>query len=204
MIYLRYVDIRKMTLKDRQRLYEQAGEHRQKRANRYRQQEDFDRCIVAEALLRYGAGTGNYQVERTSRGKPFLKDRPEFHFNLTHSGPWVAIAWSDAPVGVDVEVFRENVQCQKLAGQFFCPDEQAYLQAEPSQELRRFFGLWTQKESYLKYLGTGLTKSLSSFSVLEPEKLGVCFTGWELEGAVMTLCANASEVDIQPLEVGQI
>ena len=204
MTYIRYTDIRQMTDRDRQRLYEQAGPHRQKRARRCRQQEDFDRCIVAEALLRYSVGTGDYQVERTPQGKPYLKDRQDVHFNLTHSGPWVAIAWSDAPVGLDVEAFREKVRCQKLARQFFCPDEQAYLQAEPSEELSRFFQLWTKKESYLKYLGTGLTKSLRSFSVLEPEKLGVRFHSWHLEEASMTLCTTDPKIDIQPLPLTQL
>ena len=204
MTYIRYTDIRQLTDGDRQRLYDQAGPHRQQKAQRCRQQEDFDRCIVAEALLRYSVGTGDYQVERTPQGKPYLKDRQDVHFNLTHSGPWVAIAWSDAPVGLDVEVFREKVQCQKLARQFFCPDEQAYLQAEPSEELSRFFLLWTKKESYLKYLGTGLTKSLRSFSVLEPEKLGVCFVTQDLEGATLTLCAQTPEVDFRPLPLEEL
>jgi phosphopantetheine--protein transferase-like protein len=114
----------------------------------------------------------------------------------------VAIAWSDAPVGLDVEVFRENVQCQKLAGQFFCPDEQAYLQAEPSQELRRFFGLWTQKESYLKYLGTGIDCALNSFSVLH--QTVSCFESRVLEDAVLTVCAKIPQCQFMWVTVDQL
>ena len=75
-----------MTGTHRQRLYEQAAAERKNRADRYLRQEDSDRCIVADALLRYALEGAQHPVEQTPQGKPYLKDRPDFHFNLTHSG----------------------------------------------------------------------------------------------------------------------
>lgn len=200
MTHIRYVDITDMTQQHRQRLYAEASRERKNRADRYSRQGDYDRCIVAEALLRYASGGPGYQVERSSQGKPYLKDRPDFHFNLTHSGRWVAIAWGTEPVGLDVEAFRAGADTGKLARRFFCPDEQAYLNEHPEQ----FFRLWTMKESYLKYRGTGLTAALNSFSVLEPEALGVSFVSHDLEDAFLTLCAPAPQAELQPLTLEEI
>lgn len=200
MTHIRYFDITELNLQDRQRLYDAADSERKKRADRCLKQEDSDRCIVAGALLRYAVGGAEEQVERTPQGKPYLKDRPDFHFNLTHSGRWVAVAWGARPVGLDVEVFRANAETGKLARRFFCPDEQACLNEHPD----RFFKLWTMKESYLKYLGTGLTRALNSFSVLEPEALGVSFVSYELEDAFLTLCTQTPAVEIRPLTLDEI
>ncbi len=189
-----------MTDQDRRRLYEQATLERKNRADRCRQQADADRCILADALLRHAVGTPDYRVERTPQGKPYLPDRPDFHFSLTHSGPWVAIAWGTEPLGLDLEVFRPDARQEKIARRFFCPDEQAYLQRHPD----RFFKLWTMKESYLKYRGTGLALALDSFCVLKPEDLGVFFMDHPLENAAMTLCAKTPKAEVRRLTIAEI
>lgn len=209
MTHVRYADISGLRQEDWQRLYAQADPERRSRADRYLRKEDGCRCIVADALLRYAVrrelGTGDYQVERTPEGKPYLKDRPDFHFSLTHSGRWVAIAWGPAPVGLDVEQFRMDEGKENIARRFFCPDEQAYVFAAQGEErTRRFFRLWTMKESYLKYRGTGLKMPLTSFSVLQPQLLGVTFTGSCLEDAALSLCAQTPEMTCYPLTLGEI
>lgn len=47
----------------------------------------------------------NHQLtfRRDEFGKPFLAGRENIHFNLSHSGEWVAAALDSQPVGVDVE-----------------------------------------------------------------------------------------------------
>jgi 4'-phosphopantetheinyl transferase len=203
-IQVRYTDLSPLNESGYQRLYKLASPGRQQRADRYLRKEDARRCIVADALLRYALrhtlGTDRAEPALTEDGKPFLPGRKDFHFNLSHSGNWVVIAWSDRPMGIDVEVIAMDEGKEQLARRFFSADEQDYLFATQGQERAlRFFEIWTKKESYLKYLGTGINRPLHSFSVLGP--LEVAFSTRLLEDAVWTLCAENSECKILPVTV---
>ncbi len=104
------------------------------------------------------------QYKKSIKGKPYLDNLP-IHFNISHSGEWVVIAIADIEVGIDVEVLREVNY--RVATRFFSKEENDLLeQLNGNEKLKLFFDFWTIKESYLKLLGTGLTKSLSSFSIV--------------------------------------
>lgn len=202
MIQVRYVDLSALTEQEYQRLHDRASQSRQQRADRYLRKEDSHRCIAADGLLRYalrqGIGTDHTELSRTPEGKPYLPGNANFHFNLSHSGRWVAIAWGDRPVGIDVETLSMNESKEQLARRFFRTDEQAYLFAAHGQDRAlRFFEIWTKKESYLKFLGTGINRPLNSFSVLQPLEVEFCTRF--LEDAALTLCAQPPESQIIPL-----
>ena len=199
MIYIGAVDIATEDEEVYRQLYGLASPERQQRADRYLRKEDARRCIVADGLLRYALrstlGTDQVALARTSAGKPFVPDREDFHFNLSHSGRWVVIAWADCPIGIDVETVQMDESKERLARRFFHADEQDHLFAVSGEErARRFFEIWTKKESYLKYLGTGINRPLDSFSVLAP--LGVGFHCRMLEDAVLSLCAEKTECQL--------
>ena len=42
----------------------------------------------------------------TEKGKPFLLDRPDIHFSISHTKNAILVAIADAPIGVDIEAFR--------------------------------------------------------------------------------------------------
>ena len=152
-----------------QKLYAGASRDRRERADRYRNREDSLRCLIAEALLRYVLRTKKYTLEKTQYGKPFIKDMPGFHFNLSHAGCWVVIAYGNGETGVDVEYIHRNTDKKAILNRFFCEEERCYVQKESAYSLERFFEIWTGKESYIKYLGTGLRKDLRSFNVRSAE-----------------------------------
>ncbi|MDR3361228.1 MAG: 4'-phosphopantetheinyl transferase superfamily protein, partial [Bifidobacteriaceae bacterium] len=63
------------------------------------------------------------------------------------------------------------------------PDERAHIEAAAEEDAsRRFLEIWTKKEAYLKWRGTGLAGGLESFSVLAPEPFGVVFHPVTLPG----------------------
>ena len=199
MIQIRCVDLSFLEDRVYRGLYRLASPQRQQRADRYLRPEDAHRCIVAEGLLRYALryalGTDRLELAVTEAGKPFLPGRTDFHFNLSHSGHWVFIAWDSRPLGIDVEMLQMSESNEQLARRFFSPDEQDYLFDVQNQERAlRFFELWTKKESYLKYQGTGISRPLSSFSVLQP--LEGSFSTRFLEDAVWTLCAEDTEYEV--------
>lgn len=106
------------------------------------------RSLAGDAPLTYG-----------EHGKPSLPQGPQF--SLSHAGNLAALAVSDAPVGVDVEMPRPVKD--SVAKRYFQPEELAWMEADP---LNRFFFLWTRKEAVLKCCGRGLSLHPGRFSVL--------------------------------------
>lgn len=170
-------------------LYRLASPERKARADRYLRQEDQLRCIAAEALLRFCLGTADYTLEKNEFGKPRIAGREDFHYNLSHTGNWVVLAWSKQEIGIDIEQILWDDSKVRLARRFFTENEQAYVFREPENQPERFFQIWTAKESYLKYLGTGLRKSLTSFDMLTMEA-PICCSIPFVHGYAMSLCAE--------------
>lgn len=99
------------------------------------------------------------------QGKPYLPERPDIHFSLSHSGGYVLCALSDSELGCDVEAPRPAKP--ELAARFFHPLECDWLFSLPPREQENaFLRLWTLKESYLKAVGLGLSLPLNSFCIL--------------------------------------
>ena len=187
-----------------ERLYALASPERKARADRFRRREDALRCVTADALLRQVLGADYSRVEKSPDGKPFLPHRPNFHFNLSHSGKWVAIAWGSSNVGLDVESFSRNANMEAVARRFFTEDERQYVLGDAQLQIHRFFEIWTGKESYLKYLGAGLCKDLTSFSVLSPEP-GLQLH-WEKlpDGSHLCLCTTEVQYTLEVLDILQL
>ena len=126
--------------------------------------------LVGESLVRYvlkdrwNIAPSSYQIVRQAKGKPYLKGESELFFNISHSGNYLVCAFSDREVGVDIEKRKEARM--KVANRFFHPVEVENLMQEDQEGRDRlFYDLWAIKESFLKYIGTGLTRPLSSFRV---------------------------------------
>lgn len=200
MIQILCVDISSADNDILNRLYEKASPERQKQADRYLRPEDKLRCVTADALLRTVLGTDAFQIGKQNCGKPYVKDKPGFYFNLSHSGRYVAIAWGASEVGVDVQKHNPSVNTQAIASRFFTPEEQTYVLGN----LLRFYEIWTKKESFLKYTGTGLQKRLDSFSTLEPDSK-VRYRHHYLEGGYsLSLCTTADHDTFELLDVRQL
>ena len=149
-------------------------------------------------------GLTDFQVITEPGGKPRIAGHDAFHYNLSHSGLRVAIAWGSSPVGVDVQQMRPDIETEELARRFFTADEQAYIFEQPELTMLRFYRVWTEKESYLKYLGTGLKKSLTSFSVLDPKIARLLQFRYLPDGYCVSFCSSDSncvfELEDQPFQ----
>lgn len=167
-LYTARVDDWKATL-DRLRnnwsapLGNQISEERRKRAEAFVKVDDAYRCLLAELLLKnslreeVGGVAAALQIEKGEYGKPCIAERPNIHFNLSHSGNMVVCVIDQCPVGVDVEKIRAIDM--GVAESCFTEKERMLLQGDDQELLSRFYQLWTLKESYLKALGTGLSRS---------------------------------------------
>jgi 4'-phosphopantetheinyl transferase len=147
------------------------------RYERYCFQEDKALFLLSHALLRLTLSMGtsvaprDWRFERSAHGKPAIVQPAEYQqlrFNLSHTRGLAACAISDRfNVGVDVEYSRRPLSSLPIAERFFAPEEIAYLEARPPEELcDAFFDIWTLKEAYIKACGSGLfAEPLQDFSM---------------------------------------
>lgn len=131
-----------------------------------------------------GISFSDIKFSYNSHGKPYLKDIP-CNFSVSHSGNLIAFAVSDKPVGIDIE-HTSGKSKMRVAERFFTADEYNYIINSGNPD-KNFYRIWTAKESYLKMIGTGLSKSLNSFDVLSDELKNYFFTDYKDE-YVLTLC----------------
>jgi phosphopantetheinyl transferase len=128
----------------------------------YRKQEDRLRCLAGGLLLE--RIVGDRKLHYTEQGKPFLPEGP--FFNLSHSGEVVCIGVSaSSPIGIDIEEWQ-NDDLEALAKTAFHQAEQAFFFENPI--VRRFYDIWTLKESYIKMIGTGFSLDPAEFCILPP------------------------------------
>ena len=137
---------------------------------RYRMVNVMQRSLFGELMTRkilavkLNSSGHHFRFQQSEKGKPYLQDNPYF-FNISHSGDWVTAAFcGDSEVGIDVERIKKvNFE---IAERFYSEKEKKKLfSLRGKKKLEYFFDLWTMKESYLKLLGKGLTKPLSSFTI---------------------------------------
>ena len=152
-----------------QALYEQASEGRRERADKFMFLDDRKRCLCAELLMRYSLLTDRgirFMGEPSlgKYGKPFIYGEENFFFSVSHSGKWVVIAYGPSQVGADVEFIKSG--SSPIAKNCFTQAELEYINGSGDKGVdERFIKLWTLKESYIKYLGTGLSIPLDSFNI---------------------------------------
>lgn len=106
---------------------------------------------AARALLREILHMPSLEVSHDALGKPLIPGGPEI--SLSHTKTAVAAAFSDGPVGVDVEEIRPIAD--RLPERVLSAREYAWFLGR-GRQTEDFFTLWTLKESYYKFLGTGL------------------------------------------------
>ena len=156
--------------------------------------------ILADILKR------DYKIEkcpeilRDEMGKPYFKGG-QLHFNVSHSGEYLALAISENPVGIDIQepktikdgMYRKVVQ----------PKEQELIGEERQKD---FLRLWVLKESFVKAEGKGLRISMKDYYFeKEKERYFVNFGGqraaWTfnieetlIEGYFISVCGIEKEV----------
>lgn len=167
---------------DYKHLVSMVSKERQARVSRLRF--DIDRIcsmlgeIVARKCISEARGIPLESIEFQigTHGKPYVHLEKPLSFNWSHSGDWILFAMDSEQVGIDVENVRP-VNEMDLASNFFDPLEVIQLEEMNSIERKRyFFKLWSLKESYIKWKGTGLSIKLNSFRFIYNEQNVLLFS----------------------------
>jgi len=168
-----------------------------RRAERLHNELDRRRFVAAHAALRRELGerldtpAAELEFARAPcgqcsglHGRPIvlrpggsLARRADLHFSLSHSGNQALIAFSQTPVGADIEALPDPPMAQRLAA-LMHPHEQALILSAPiDAQPTLFTRLWCRKEAYLKGVGIGLEHEATEGYLESLE----CTPGWRVE-----------------------
>lgn len=120
----------------------------------------FTRSVIGEYLNLDGK---SLVICTNEFGKPYLKDYPNVHYNISHKDEIIVCAISNEPIGVDIEVV--NSINERVLKRFFSDEEKRYILSMVEGRAERFIEVWTQKESYVKWRGRGMSIPFYSFDV---------------------------------------
>lgn len=88
-------------------------------------------------------------------------------FNLSHSGDQIAYVFGKQKnLGIDIEQVKPLEDLMEIAERFFSPFEKSTIhKLSGDNQLETFYHIWTQKEAFVKAIGTGLSENLRDFNV---------------------------------------
>ncbi len=141
---------------------------KRERLVKFKFQKDLQRGLFADLLIRkfiienYNTRNKDIYFSVNEYGKPYCEFIDDFYFNVSHSGNWVVCAVDNKPVGVDIE--KISAIDLDISKNFFSDKEHNDLMLS-NYPFDYFFALWSLKESYIKFIGKGLSYPLNSFSM---------------------------------------
>ncbi|NKF08853.1 4'-phosphopantetheinyl transferase superfamily protein [Clostridium gasigenes] len=152
------------------KLLDNISPEKKERVYRYIRNEDKIRALFSEILIRHiiiktlKYRNEDIKFEYNKYGKPCLINDKNFHFNISHSGEYIAVIVDNKEVGVDVEKIGD-MEIIDLAKRFYTKSEYEYIvKQDEIQQANTFYKIWTLKESYVKFAGKGLSIPLDSFT----------------------------------------
>ncbi len=165
----------------------------QQRANKYHHQKDQHRFILARGILRFllalysGQQAADIRFTIGGNKKPVMvQSGPgEIHYNVSHAGNMILIAFGNSPVGIDVANIDPSFDYAGILHDCFSDEEAVYIQLSPDP-MRTFFQLWSRKEALLKATGKGIDDDL---------KLVPCVDGFHRAPAAVAGCETDMMVD---------
>lgn len=171
--------------------YDKMDDRRKEKIDRFKNDSDKFLSLGAGVLLGVAMselGIADPIIEYKANGKPYIKNRSDIFFNLSHSGTYAAMTISDREVGIDIEK-RKSFKDSLIKRLF---DEKEMAMA-PRMDADAFYtGLWTAKESVMKYFGIGIS--------MDPAEIHL-EAGDAEESRIRTMTAVSSKADCKGLTI---
>ena len=163
------------------------------------EQHKFAYALLGEVLKKH-FGITSYTIEKNEKGKPFLLEFPDVHFNISHCDGLAVCGISDREIGVDAELIRNYNG--KVMKRIFSEEEQSLISVSENPDTD-FFRIWTLKESLCKFTGDGIFSGMSEYSFDLSQGEPICkkasdkiFTQKIIEKKwVVSVCAHNPEND---------
>lgn len=130
--------------------------------------------LVSALENEYGIPAAEVRIEKDKKGKPYLEGYSDLYISISHSGPYIACAFGDKPVGVDTEMWKAHSKWRRIVDKMHLREREAFDRAcggaaseEAEEPVEAFCDLWVRKESFLKAIGEGLRIPLYAFDTTE-------------------------------------
>ncbi|MFP3155738.1 4'-phosphopantetheinyl transferase superfamily protein [Lachnospiraceae bacterium ZAX-1] len=183
-----------------------VSKQRSEKVLRYRFDIDRLLSLYGELLTRMtlsqiiGTSTSNLDIHTDSNRKPYLHDFRDYHFNLSHTRNCILLCISNnCSVGADIEKISNPPY--EISNNCFHPKEKEFIDSGiPQEKAKRFFEIWTKKESYLKKCGTGLTTNLTKINTLS---LPVYYQMYHYGNYISAICSDINHTGFRS-EVSQL
>ncbi len=153
-------DIRNLSEEEYQKWYSLMNDDKKIRVDRFRFADDKKRTVAGEMLARKMIAdeckteAEKITFEKNEYGKPFAVGL-NIHFNISHTGNYVVCAINNNPIGIDIEKLRDY---KPNTARRVCSDEEILLIEKSENPAEEFIKIWTKKEAFAKFSGTGLTE----------------------------------------------
>lgn len=129
----------------------------------------FGELLVRREIIRsFGVKNTDIRFEHGLHGKPLYIGSDNFHFSVSHTKSIIAAAFSDHPVGIDIE--SADRKAYNIAKRCCTADELAFLDVSDKKD-REFIRIWTKKEAFSKLTGEGIGMDYRTFSVLSDNRI---------------------------------
>ena len=163
---------------DYKSIYENLGGH------------ELTDALISKAICENVSNAGEVEVYRSAKGKPLVSSAElgEIHVSVSHCLNTFACLISKYNCGLDIQITRD-IDYLKVAKRFYNPSEIEYVKDNGKAG---FYRLWTRKEAYAKYLGTGIIEVLKGTSAIDRDDVG--FDEGELDnGMYYAICTARKE-----------
>ena len=161
MQYLIFDNMTECSEQEIARLLPLVSDQRREQALRYKHLFGQYCCLKSYEMLTDLLASTSYKLDPrptfiyNEHGAPSLSGGP--YFSISHCKQGIAVAISDAPIGIDIEAIRPL--SEGLVQKAMNPQEQAQIAAAANPE-QEFIRLWTRKEAYVKMQGTGIISDM--------------------------------------------
>lgn len=152
--------------------------------------------LYAELLVRYGLQKHYEIIEDISilkhpQGKLFIDGFPNIDFNISHTSNMIMCGINDhGKIGVDVE--HKRLVNSNVAKKVYHENEITYIYDNQSINDDLFFEIWTKKEAYTKYLGTGLRYNLTNINMLSDDHINK-LSFWQIDNYYFSVYSDEKE-----------
>lgn len=172
-ILIRYIRFDNLENRDAHNLSKYLSQEKVEKLNRFKVDADYNRSLYAEIIVKqffatkFGLHHSKINIVYDRNGKPYVKNFPDVHFSISHSGDYVLVAFNKGPIGIDVEK-SNDFDYKGIVDRYFENFEKNYIFKRSDDyfdKLQRFYQIWTAKESYTKLKGVGLSSGLDYFCV---------------------------------------
>lgn len=186
--------------------------YRQQIIDDYKNDHDKLNMLLSEMIIKmiyskmYNLNLRTININVTPFGKPSISNSYNFSYSISHTSTYLACCVSNHNIGIDIEV------CQHMDEnllQLICtPKELDYILNSNYKNINSTM-IWTRKEAYYKFIGTGLQDNINEFDTLNRiYRDNLSLFSFYYNDHIISICTNINKIQdpiyINELEISEI